>query len=262
MVCSAVGTVATTGAVGLFNAAAGAGKMAEASDMEDRAQSAYNKERTNFEKVQESTNNELKVLGEEKLKIWESFERFASMYSKIKNPPVMNGKVTRESLSISEDELKNIRAVAISAKDLLSGGIASVATGNLIGLAASGGIMSTITVASTGTAISSLSGAAATNATLAALGGGTLASHGAGVAGGLMLKGGLTFAPMLMVGGIMLNSSGKKALESAKDIKGEADKAVKTMQDAEKELERVRSLSQAILTELRTLNRKVKNLSH
>ena len=250
---AAVGTIATTGAIGAANGVAGAAKLSKASDIKDAAMAKYRTARESLEQVQEKTNSALKALGEDKLTIWDSFNRFSEMYSKIQNPPTMAGSVEKESLTISPEEVDQVRAVAISAKDMLKGGIASVAAGNLIGLAASGGLISTISVASTGTAISALSGAAATNATLAALGGGTLAAHGAGVAGGLAVMNGLTFAPMLMVGGIVLHGKANKALENAKDVEREVDIAVCKMKDVKSELKKVHTLAQKVQKELNIL---------
>ena len=161
-----------------------------------------------------------------------------------------------EWVAISVDELKSIEAVAITARDLLGGGLSSIAAGTLTNLAVSGtgGLISTFSVASTGTAISSLSGAAASNATLAALGGGSLATGGAGMAGGAAVLGGLTIAPMVMVGGIMLNSKGKQALETAKDIRYEADEAVQKMQESEVQLNKIGELVQSIQNEMQKVN--------
>lgn len=253
---AALGAITTTGAVGVAAGVSGAKKLSEANDIKESAQRRYEIEKEEFDTVQENTNHALEELGKEKLKIWESFDRFVIMYSKIQNPPVMEGNVDKESLVLTADELNNIKAVAISVKDLLSGGAGSVAAGGLIGLATSGGLVSTITVASTGTAISTLSGAAATNATLAALGGGSLAAGGAGMAGGAAVLGGLTFAPMLMVGGIALHLKANKSLESAKDIERKAESAITKMQKAQNELEKVRGLSDEILCELQQLNKK------
>lgn len=250
---AAVGTVATTGVIGAATGISGAAKLSEASDIKDEALASYRSEKRHFEAVQEETNSMLKSLGEDKLKIWESFERFSVMYSKIKNPPVMDGAVKEESLSLDPDELDHIRAVAASAKDILSGGITGIAAGGLVSCATLGGVAGTV-FASTGTAISTLSGAAATNATLAALGGGSLAAGGAGMAGGVAVLGGLTVAPMLMVGGIMLNSKGSQALETANDIKRESRRAVEKMEDSEIELNKVRILAEKIQKELKILN--------
>lgn len=250
---AAVGTIATTGAIGAATGISGAAKLSEASDIKDAALSKYNAEKAQLEKVQESVNSALKSLGADKLKIWQSFERFSVMYSKIQNPPTMSGEVNEESLILSSDELDQIKAVAISAKDMLSGGVASVAAGNLIGLAVTSGLVGAAQ-ASTGIAISALHGAAATNATLAALGGGALHVGGAGMAGGAAVMSGLTMAPVLMFGGIMLNGKGSRALESAKDVRNEADKAVETMKQSETELRKVRDLSKKIQEELGRLN--------
>ena len=250
---AAVGTIATTGAVGAVNAASAAGKLLEASDIKDSALSQYNREKVRFDAEQSELNSLLKELGKSKLKIWESFDRFSMMYSKIQNPPVMDADVEQESLALTAEELSNIRAVAIAAKDLMAGGITSVSAGNLIGLATSGGLISSITVASTGTAITSLSGAAATNATLAALGGGALRVGGAGMAGGAAVLSGLTLAPTLMVSGIMLNSKAGKALENAKDIKAEAETAVEKMKALEIMFGQIKILSSNIRAELEAL---------
>ena len=250
---AAVGTITTTRAIGAVNGVAGVAKLSEASDIKDRALSKYNSEKKRFDLGQREMNAVLEKLGKSKLKIWESFDRFSEMYSKIQNPPVMVANVDEESLTITVDELNNVRAVAIAAKDLMSGGIASVSAGNLIGLATSGGLVSSITVASTGTAISSLSGAAATNATLAALGGGALNVGGAGMAGGAAALGGLTVAPALMVSGIMLNHKAGEALENAKDVEREATTAVGRMKELEIKFGQVKILSGNIYTELETL---------
>ncbi len=78
--------------------------------------------------------------------------------------------------------------------------------------------ISTWGVASTGTAISTLSGAAAESATLAALGGGSLAAGGGGVALGATALNFVTAGPALLIGGIVLNSKGEKALTQAKEF--------------------------------------------
>lgn len=250
---AAVGTIATTGAIGAAAGISGAAKLSEAGEIKDAAMSRYHAEKTRFDKTQGKTNDVLKSLGEDKLKIWQSFDRFTAMFSKIQNPPDITGHAGEDSLNFTAEDLEQIQAVAISAKDLLAGGVGSVAAGSLIGFAATGGLVSTLT-ASTGTAISALSGAAATNATLAVLGGGSLAVGGAGMAGDVAVFGGLTVAPMLMVGGFMLNGKASKALENAEEISSEADSAVAKMKTAEIELGKVKDLASKIQEELKNLN--------
>lgn len=83
----------------------------------------------------------LEKLGKEKAKIWESFDRFVIMFSKIQKPPVMNANVDKESIALSAENLDNIKAVAVSVKELLSGGMGSVSAGGFIGMATSGGML-------------------------------------------------------------------------------------------------------------------------
>lgn len=83
--------------------------------------------------------------------------------------------------------------------------------------------------ASTGTAIGSLSGAAATNATLAWLGGGSLAAGGGGMAAGSVVLGGITLAPILLVGGLVLSSEGEKALSEAHAYAARVERAIAEM---------------------------------
>lgn len=193
-------------------------------------------------------------LGKTKLQVWERFDIFSHLYAQIKNPPVIKGTVEQEALSLTLEELQEIKVLAISARDIIRGGIGSVAAGNLIGLATSGGLVGTITAASTGTAMSALSGAAASNAALAAFGGGALKVGGLGMAGGATVLGALTVAPMLMVGGLALHSKGGKALENAKEIENEANHSIQKISEIMPELKKVRELAEKIQDTLNNLH--------
>lgn len=247
---AAVGTIATSVAVGAASSVSGAKKLSDASKIKDEANYRYSFKRQEFDSIEESTNGSLKKLGKLKVDVWKEFDKFVAIYEKIQNKPEISGDVTSESIKLTKDELKNIKGVALTVQDMLKTSAGAIGGGGLIGIATSGGLASTITVASTGTAISTLSGAAATNATLAAFGGGSLASGGLGMAGGTAVLGGLTFAPMLVVGGIMVNAKGKASLNAANDISCEVDSAVSKMNEAEKLLNKVKSLSEEVHTEL------------
>ena len=254
---TAVGTIATTGAVGAANAVSGVNKRIKASDIKQEAMSDYHEERGKLEKTQNSTNKKLEELGELKVKAWgEGYPRFCEMYSKVKLPPNSKGEVALEgNLSLTPEDLREIKALGIGIKEAVQTGAAGYVAGSLVGLAAQSGAASMAVFASTGTAISSLSGAAATNATLAQLGGGALGSSAGalGVAGGKAVMTGLTAAPLLMVEGILFNVKGNKVLDSAYDIKWEADKAVGTMKSMESELRKLSRLSQKVQDELQQL---------
>ncbi len=247
---AALGTIATSVAVGAASSVSGAKKLSDASKIKDEANYRYNSKRQEFDSIEESTNESLKKLGQLKVNVWKKFDEFVAIYEKIQNKPEIPGNVMSESIKLTKDELKNIKGVALTVQDMLKTSAGVIGAGGLIGIATSGGLASTITVASTGTAISTLSGAAATNATLAAFGGGSLASGGLGMAGGTAVLGGLTFAPMLVVGGIMVNAKGKASLNAANDISGEVDSVVSKMNEAEKLLNKVNALSEEVYTEL------------
>ncbi len=247
---AALGTIATSAAVGAASSASGAKKLSNASKIKDEANYRYNSKRQEFDSREEATNVSLKKLGQLKVDVWKKFDKFVAVYEKIQNKPEISGDVSSESIELTKDELKNIKGVALTVQDMLKTSAGAIGTGGLIGIATSGGLASTITVASTGTAISTLSGAAATNATLAAFGGGSLASGGLGMAGGTAVLGGVTFAPMMVVGGIMLNAKGKASLNAANDISREVDNAISKMNEAEKLLSKVKTLSEDVYTEL------------
>lgn len=80
--------------------------------------------------------------------------------------------------------------------------------------------------ASTGTAITSLSGAAATNATMAWLGGGSLAAGGGGMALGMAALNFVTVGPTVLVGGLVLNGKGEKALTEAREYTTEVEVSI------------------------------------
>lgn len=251
---ASLGVVSTTGAVALGSTISGTKKMSEAKSIKEDSEERYHEKRREFERKQSKTNSSLEELGREKLKIWENYDRFVQMYQKIQNPPKkLDTNIETEKMTISPDEIDHIKAMILTVKDITLGGLASIGSGQLISLATSSGLISSISAASTGTAISSLSGAAATNATLAALGGGSLAAGGAGMAGGAAILGGLALTPALMVGGMLLNSKGKKNLEDAHKIRREVNELVEKMDDAISELNKLEKLSQSIQHELQSL---------
>lgn len=251
---AALGTITTTGAIGAVSGISGAVKLSEAEDVKNSAVARYDAACAALKNEQNHTNSVLETLGKTKLQVWESFDIFSHLYAQIKNPPVIKGTVEQEALSLTLEELQEIKVLAISARDIIRGGIGSVAAGNLIGLATSGGLVGTITAASTGTAMSALSGAAASNAALAAFGGGALKVGGLGMAGGATVLGALTVAPMLMVGGLALHSKGGKALENAKEIENEANHSIQKISEIMPELKKVRELAEKIQDTLNNLH--------
>lgn len=95
--------------------------------------------------------------------------------------------------------------------------------------------------ASTGTAIANLSGAAARNAVMAWLGGGSLVSGGGGMALGAMTLNVVTIGPTILVGGLVLNGKGEKALTEAQRYATDVEASINDQHDLRLRLDLVDS---------------------
>jgi len=250
---TAVGTIATTGIVGAATTTSGAKKMSEAKNIIDSAESRYKDKKLEVDKAEKKVNNELAYLGELKLEIWQGFNQFYDVITKIKNCKILKGEAKDESLKISKEELDNLKSLSFKAIELLGASAGSLGAGALAGLAAYGGTMA-VGTASTGAAIAGLSGVAATNATLAALGGGSLAAGGLGMAGGTVVLGGLVAAPALVIGGIFLAIKGNSSLEKAHEVSDKADKAVTQMNLSVTIIKDISMTVNSVYKELKLLN--------
>lgn len=246
---AAVGTIATSGVVGAVSTVSGAGKLKEASDIKKEAEKIYDTARDSFDKCEKNTNSKLEQLGGVKINAWESLQEFVDNFEKVKNVDFEGDLILDENLKLDMNQLKDIKILSITIKDLLKGGTVALTGGQLAGLATSTGFTS-IATASTGTAIAGLHGAAATNASLAALGGGSLASGGLGMAGGTMVMNALAFAPAMAIGGLFINGKGTKNLNTAHDVMKEAKQLKNDMEEAEKELIKLRVLAEKIQKEI------------
>ena len=244
---AAVGTIATSGAIGVASATSGGKKLKAASELKEKAEQIYDTARSEFDKEQEKTNNKLEKLGVVKVDAWNKLKTYVDNVEKIKNIDFEGELQLDDKLDLDVNQLADIKILAVTIKDAISGGAAALTGGQLIGLATSTGFTS-IATASTGTAIAGLHGVAATNASLAALGGGALEAGGLGMAGGAVVMNALTFAPAIAIGGIFLNSKGKKNLEAANDIYEQSLSLEKDMKNATKELKKLGGLATKMKT--------------
>jgi len=197
----------------------------------EKAQRIYDNAKEELNNARMETKNSLESLGELKFYLYESsILPFMKTYDKIKNNPKEEFKYEegKESQKIEKLNFKNIE---LELKEIVGGGVASLGSGGLVGLASYGGVGMLGTTAG-GTAIGGLSGAAATNATLAWLGGGSLASGGFGMAGGMAVLGGVVAGPVLAVGGMMLASKAEEARENARSNLSQAELAEEEMKTA------------------------------
>lgn len=254
---TALGTITTAGVVGAATTASGVKKMSEAKDIIDSAEIRYQDKKREVDNAENKANNELKALGKLKLEIWQGFDEFYNVITKIKNCKILEGQAKDESFRISKEELDNLKSLSFKASELISASAGSIGAGVLAGLAAYGGTMA-VGTASTGAAIAGLSGVAATNATLAALGGGSLAVGGLGMAGGTAVLGGLVAAPALAIGGIFLAVKGSSSLEKAHEVSEKADKAVDQMNLSIKLIKDIDNTVVSVYQELKLLNDKFK----
>lgn len=212
-----VGAIAAiAGAGGIGAGIHGGMKMKEASDTVKAAQKRNADNVLRLENSNKETMSVMDSLGEQEMKIINSFQRFSEIYEKIHNAPTFK-EINKDGIQLSTFTPKEVKNAAVGAGILL-GGLGGAAMGTAGGFAAAGGTTAAVMAlgtASTGTAISALSGAAATNATLAALGGGSLAAGGGGVALGSAILGGTTLGVGLLIGGIIFNVTGSKLSDKA-----------------------------------------------
>lgn len=190
---------------------------AEAKTTAQKAEHTFNSGYGRLSKARERAQQALGSLGALKLEMWsEDLGRFSTLFRNLKNVRIEGGVGLGELKDFAESsQLGEMEKMALKAREVVAGGIASVGSGALAGVAAYGGAM-TFASASTGTAISALSGAAASNATLAWFGGGSLAAGGAGMAGGTLVLGGIVAGPVLAVGGLVLSAKARANLANAK----------------------------------------------
>lgn len=220
-----------------------------------RAQSMFDKAKSELEEERELTQKAMENLGQAKYKIYnESIIPFVDVFSKIKNVSFEDNNLDdATNLPVmSAGELARMKSSVLEIKGVLSGGITALGSGGLAGLAAYGGV-GVLGTASTGTAIGTLSGAAATNATLAWLGGGSLAAGGYGMAGGMMVLGGVVAGPVLAVGGMMMASKAEAAKEDAYGNLDKAELASEQMKEARVAASGIRLRFEEITKVLRSL---------
>lgn len=225
---------------------------AESEKRINRAKSKYEDKKEKLEQAQKLANDVLGDLGRTRLNIQENFSRFADALEKIHNRPEVR-EVGKEHFKFTSVDLRNIRQVSISAKDvitnlgtsLIAGGLTSAGATALVGL---------LGTASTGTAISTLAGAALHNATLAWFGGGSIAAGGLGMAGGAYVAGGLFVGPAILVSALHLSGKADEAQSQASKAESEVENALMKMDKIIKFSEIIRPLADALLYELRKAN--------
>lgn len=243
-------------------AAWGVKKCFDASSTNDEAQATNERAARIAEKAREEvvaardeTQAALEELGGVKLEAWrDSMGRFVELFGRLRHVELDDrdaGAVG--SLAVDLPQLAELRELSGYAEEALSGGVAGLGAGALVGVASYGGAVM-FASASTGTALATLSGAAATNATLAFFGGGALAAGGAGIAGGMMVLGGLVAGPVLLVFGWVLASKADENLAEARKNLSKATEAASEHEVATTAMQGVTRLAKSFTQAIRRVD--------
>lgn len=207
-----------------MNGVLGAGKMKEAQTIADKAKAGYEAELSRTERATAATNALVEKYGSQQESARRDVvERMADFIRRHQRQVAESAADLLAGVEVEIETLEGAGQLLGDGIDWLIGAAKAGMTGAAVytGVPAAVGALGS---ASTGTAIGSLSGAAAQSATGAWLGGGALASGGGGMALGATALNCVTIGPALLVGGLVLNGQGEKALTRAK--KYEADVAV------------------------------------
>lgn len=217
-----IGTGTLTGGGGLYAGGRGAHKMRKARKQIAEAVDAYEAERQRTEKAADATNEALRAYGaEQEAALRDVVVRMAEFIRRNQRHVNESLKLLVDGVEVEVNECGEAGGLGPSAVSFL----VSLATAGTTGVGAAAGTTAAVTAfgaASTGTSIGALSGAAAESATLAALGGGSLATGGGGMALGATALNFVTVGPALLVGGLLLNGQGEKALTRAKGFVADA----------------------------------------
>lgn len=208
-------------------------KFDRAETLSNEAKSTYNRAVTNLENMRATTQSHLEGLGRLKYAVYSNdLCRFVDVFGRIKNIDFTDPDLNVDpDLIMRQQELADIRDVTIRMTEMVTGAAGAAIGGAFAGVGAFG-LAGVVGTASTGAAISGLAGAAATNATLAWFGGGALAAGGFGMAGGMAVLGGIVAGPVLLVGGLLLDSKADEALADARSNMRKARAAAEAMESA------------------------------
>lgn len=243
-----------TGGLGTGAIIKGAFDNSEANDLNESAGSIFDEAQKRLKEKRELTKRKLDDLGQLKIETWQNqMGSFVNTFALIHDVELNESEVSDVRLPTPE-ELKEMKDIAASCAEVLSGGVASLGAGALAGFAAYGGA-TMFAAASTGTAISSLTGVAATNATLAWFGGGSLAAGGLGMTGGVAILGGIVAAPVLLIAGGWFAASSSSKLSKARENIAQAREAASEMDAAGTILDAIFKVSETVEIFLHRLSR-------
>lgn len=215
----------------------------EAQEMLEDAQYKYDNKKSEFDKKQTNTQNELERLARLKTDVWVGFDRFIKAFESIKNKPTINGSYSVDELNISTGEfIEEIKTISINATNIIAGITAGcVATTVLGGIGLSGitCVLGAGSVEAISTTISC--GIAAGGAGAAA----TLAEIIPGVA--------IITAPVLFVSGLKKIDQSTQNQRNAEKTQKEVDEACNSMDKSIQLFSKIKKCSKSLYGELKAL---------
>ncbi len=211
----ALGVSALAGAVfGTSKGVSAKGNLDEAGRRRREADSELSKAQAVYMKSGSDAKAKIEVLGQARLDHQAGvMGRYLQVISRV-NEIRVKDLVPVSAPMLREVDLTEISSSTSIAKDILSGGLASLG----VGVGAYAGVSAAATsfgVASTGTAISTLSGAAASKAAMAYLGGGAISAGGLGATAGAAFLGIFGLGAVLGAGGMAAEKYSEKELTEA-----------------------------------------------
>lgn len=254
-----IGIAAVVGLFGVSKGAKAVSNNRRAQELNLEAESLFDETKAQLDEAKVSTTNKLVTLGKLKLNVLDiTIGRFIALFETVRNVQLLESDGIHEldqssALNLSTVDLLTMKDLSAKAGEAVAGGALALGSGALVAVASYGGAMA-LASASTGTAIATLSGVAATNATLAWFGGGALAAGGLGITGGIAVLGGIAAAPVLAVGGLLLEAKSKEKIANARSNIAQARKAAEEMRTAISLLDGISKVSDEFISVINQVN--------
>ena len=202
---------AYSAAHGIKKGVDGANDLALAKERKSQAALLSDSAKANMESANYRAMDRLEKLADTKIGILaESMNDFVTTFERIKNVDFKETQGINELKNFSEykQELFEIKEASIEAKDIVMGGAASIAIGNLVSKGTQSAVLHVVTKGG-------LAGAAASKHAMALLGGGAKAAGGFGMAGGAAVLKGLNIGSAISLAGSIFASQAKKKYNDA-----------------------------------------------
>jgi hypothetical protein len=232
-----------TGGAGLLAGLDGMANEEQAREIAEDAQARHEYACNAIDELREATQDLAAQYGELQIAVQQNtIGRFIALIEQIdltgsdRDRAFLQSFEGTKSQKFREYQSTRTNGISMTWGEMIADMLVGEATEYLVGATAKGGTLALVGLfghAGTGTAISGLSGAAANSAALAWLGGGSLATGGGGMALGSLVLGGITLAPVLLVGGFMMGAKGDKALNKAIEYQEKVDIEIDGIVEAE-----------------------------